>query len=197
MYYFFIGPVLLPVTPSALTVDIAGNNQVVTLINDGEINILHDPQLKEAAFDVLLPTRLGLNKYPFAFYSLMGLEALAITEYFKLLQRRKIPFPFIVAKMQPGSLIPSGYEYMQAVIESYTQKEDASNGPDVIVSLKLREYREYATIRVDATASTDGDGKLVYKATKERGKSFTSEIEKLLKEVGLDAKGMFGGVFGA
>lgn len=190
MYYFFIGPVLLPVTPAALTVDIAGNNQVVTLLNDGEINILHDPQLKEAAFDVLLPTRP--DKYPFAFYSLVGAEALAFTEYFKLLQRRKIPFPFIVAKMRPGSLIPSGYEYMQAVIESYTQKEDAENGLDVIVSLRLREYREYSTIRVDATASKDKDGKLVYKAQKQRGKTFTSEIDALVKEVGLEIKGAFG-----
>lgn len=192
MYYFFIGPVLLPVTPEALTIDIAGNNQVVTLINDGEINILHDPQLKEAAFDVLLPTRLGLSKYPFAFYGMGGAEAIAFTEYFKLLQRRKIPFPFIVAKMQPGSVIPSGYEYMMAVIESYTQKEDANNGLDVVVSLKLREYREYATIRVDAEPEKDENGKLVYKATKERGKSFISEIEKLCKEVGLEIKGAFG-----
>ena len=190
MYYFFIGPVPLPVTPEALTVDIAGNNQVVTLINDGEINILHDPKLKEAAFDVLLPTRA--DKYPFALYSLAGLEALAFTEYFKLLQRRKIPFPFIIAKMKPGSLIPSGYEYMQAVIENYTQKEDASNGMDVLVSLKLREYREYATIRVDAQPETDADGKLVYKATKQRGKSFISEVEALCKEVGLGIKGVFG-----
>jgi hypothetical protein len=190
MYYFFIGPVLLPITPSALTVDIAGNNQVVTLINDGEINILHDPQLKEAAFDVLLPTRTG--KYPFAFYTLAGAEALAFTEYFKLLQRRKIPFPFIVAKMKQGSMIPVGYEYMQAVIESYSQKEDATNGLDVVVSLKLKEYREYATIKVDASPTTDKDGKLVYKATKQRGKSFTSEIEKLIKEVGLEIGGAFG-----
>lgn len=190
MYYFFIGPVLLPVTPSALTVDIAGNNEVVTLINDGEINILHNPKLKEVAFDVLLPTRP--EKYPFAFYSLAGAEALAFTEYFKLLQKRKIPFPFIVAKMRPGSVIPTGYEYMQAVIESYTQKEDASNGLDVMVSLKLKEYREYATIRVDAAASTDADGKLVYKATKQRGKSFTSEITALIKEVGLEIQGGFG-----
>lgn len=190
MYYFFIGPVLLPITPSALTVDIAGNNQVLNLINDGEINVLHDPKLKEAAFEVLLPTRTG--KYPFAFYTLLGYEALAFTEYFKLLQRRKIPFPFIVAKMKQGTIIPVGYEYMNAVIESYSQKEDASNGLDVVVSLKLREYREYATIRVDATASTDADGKLVYKATKPRGKSFTSEIEALIKEVGLEIGGMFG-----
>lgn len=190
MYYFFIGPVLLPITPSALTVDISGNNQVVTLINDGEINILHDPQLQEAAFDVLLPTRRG--KYPFAFYTLGGLEALAFTEYFKLLQRRKIPFPFIIVKMKQGSFIPLGYEYMNAVIEGYSQKEDATNGLDIVVSLKLREYREYATIKVDASPSTDKDGKLVYKAKKQRGKSFISEIEALIKEVGLEIGGKFG-----
>lgn len=190
MYYFFIGPVLLPVTPEALTVTVAGNNRIVTLINDGEINILHAPQLKQAAFDVLLPTRGG--KYPFAFYTMAGLEAAAFCKYFELLQERKIPFPFIVAKMMAGTTIPVGYEYMQAVIENYVKKEDANAGPDVLVTLQLREYREYATIRVDAEPETDEDGKLVYKATKQRGKSFTSEIEALVKEVGLEIKGAFG-----
>jgi hypothetical protein len=106
--------------------------------------------------------------------------------------KRKIPFPFIVAKMKPGSMIPTGYEYMQAVIESYTQKEDANSGPDVVVSLKLREYREYATIRVDAKPEAGADGKLVYKATKQRGKTFTGEILKLINEVGLEIQGGFG-----
>lgn len=190
MYYFYIGPVLLPITPASLSVDIAGNNQVVTLLNDGEINILHDPQLQEVAFEVLLPT--GATKYPFAFYSMEGKEASAFTEYFKQLQRRKIPFSFIVSHMKPGKETPESYEYMQAVIESYSKKEDASNGPDVIVSLKLREYREYATIKVDATASKDKDGKLVYKAEKQRGKTYTEEINALVKEVGLEIKGAFG-----
>lgn len=194
MYYFFIGPVLLPVTPEALTVSIGGNNEVINLINDSEINVLHDPKLKEAAFDVLLPTG---SKYPFAFYGLGGAEATAFSEYFMLLQQRKIPFPFIVAKLKPGSILPTGYSYMQAVIEDYTQKEDAGNGLDVIVNLKLREYREYATIRVDA--ETDENGKLVYKATKQRGKSFTSEISALIKEVGGEIEAIskkVGAVFG-
>lgn len=177
MYSFFLGPMLLPVTPEALTVEIGGNNQVVTLINDGEINILHDPQLKEVSFDALLPT--SPQKYPFATYGMAGMEALVISEYIKLMQSQKIPFPFIVAKMRTGSLIPVGYEYMQAVIENYTQKEDANNGPDMVVSLKLKEYREYSTIRIDQGANG------VMKAIKQRGKSFTSEISKLAKGVGL------------
>lgn len=190
MYQFYIGPVLLPVTPGALTVDIAGNNQVVTLINDGEINILHDPKLKEAAFDVLLPTRAG--KYPFASYSMDGREAVAFCKYFEGLMVRKIPFPFIVANIQPGSQIPAGYVYFLAALESFSQKEDATSGLDVIASLKLRQYREYSTIRVDAAASTGADGKPVYKADKQRGKSFTAELNALVQEVGLEVKGAFG-----
>jgi hypothetical protein len=191
MYQFYIGPVLLPVTPSALTVDIAGNNKVVTLINAGEINILHDPQLQNIAFDVLLPTRA--TKYPFASYSLGGNEAKAFTEYFRRLQAEKVPFSFIVSKMRPGSSIPVGYEYLLAVIDSYSQKEDASNGLDVLVSLKLREFREYSTIRVDASPSyMDKDGKLVYKTTKPRGRSYTADVESIVSEVGLEIQGGFG-----
>lgn len=188
MYYFFIGPVLLPVTPEALTVNIGGNNQVVTLINDGEINVLHDPKLKEAEIDVLLPTG---KKYPFAFYSMEGAEATAFTEYFMLLQRRKIPFPFIVAKMKTGSILPLGYSYMNAVIEDFAQKDDARNGLDVMVSLKLREYKEYATILVDEEPTKNEDGKTVYKATKQRGKSFTREIMNIINEVGVEISDVY------
>lgn len=188
-YQFYIGPVLLPVTPSSITVDIDGNNNVVTLLNDGEINILHDPKLKECAFEVLLPTRA--EKYPFAHYGMDGREAKAFTTYFREIQQRKLAFPFIVAKMTPGKQIPSDYEYFLAVIERYSQREDATNGLDVVVDLQLREYREYSTIRVDATAGT-ANGKPVYKATKQRGKSFTAEIEKLIAEVGLKTERGFG-----
>lgn len=191
MYYFFIGPVLLPITPSALSVDIGGNNKVVTLINDGEINILHEPQLQSIAFDVLLPTRT--TKYPFASYSLGGNEAKAFTAYFKELQRQKIPFPFIISKMKHGTAIPVGYENILSVIDSFTQKEDSSNGLDVLASLKLREYREYSTIRVDASPSYMAkDGTLVYKAEKNRAKSYTAEINSIVNDVGLEVQGGFG-----
>jgi hypothetical protein len=192
MYYFFIGPVLLPITPSALTVDISGNNKVVTLINDIEINILHAPQLQSISFDVLLPTRA--TKYPFATYSLGGNEARAFTAYFRELQRQKIPFPFIIAKMKHGSAIPSGYENIVAVIDSFTQKEDSSNGLDVLASLKLKEYRDYSTIRVSATEVKDdkGETKTVYTTEKPRAKSYTAEINSIVNSVGLEVQGGFG-----
>ena len=58
----------------------------------------------------------------------------------------------------------------------------------MIITLKLREYREYATIYVDATEGEDG--KISYKAVKQRGKSFTSEVTKLIEEVSQDIKGV-------
>lgn len=187
MYYFFLGPVLLPITPSSLNIDIGGNNQTVTLINDGEINILHDPKLKEVSFNVLLPTG---PKYPFATYSLGGAEAIAFTTYFRTLQKNKIPFPFIVVKMRGDSLIPRDYEYIYSTIEEFSQTEDAENGLDIIVSLRLKEYRQYATIRVDATENEDGA--VTYTAKKQRGKSFTSEITKLAKDITGKAGALFG-----
>lgn len=195
MYYFFIGPALLPVTPEAMSVNIGGNNKVVTLINDGEINIMHDPKLKEISFDILLPTG---QKYPFAFYSLGGSEAPAFIKYFEILQSRKIPFPFIVVKLLPGSVIPVGYSSMNSVIEDFTQKNDAKNGLDIVVSLKLREYREYSTVLVSGSKK-DKDGKTIYKKTVPRGKSFTSEVIKAINDVSSELAAtaeVIGGGFG-
>ena len=39
-YQFYLGSTLLPITPGSLDVKINGNNQTLTLINEGEINML-------------------------------------------------------------------------------------------------------------------------------------------------------------
>ena len=58
-YVFYLGSVMLPVTPGALQVKINGNNKTMTLINEGEINLLKQPGLTEVAFDGrVLPQRL-------------------------------------------------------------------------------------------------------------------------------------------
>ena len=57
MYYFFIGPVLLPVTPGSMETSKNGNNETVNLINESEINILKEPGLDTISFDA---TGLGV-----------------------------------------------------------------------------------------------------------------------------------------
>ena len=64
MYYFYLGEILLPVAPEKMTAKIAGKNQAVTLINEGEINLLKTPGLTEYKFSALLPN----VSYPFAEY---------------------------------------------------------------------------------------------------------------------------------
>ena len=60
-YYVFLGVIPLPITPAKISITTPSKNQTVTLINDGEINILKTPGLREISFDFLLPQ----NKYPF------------------------------------------------------------------------------------------------------------------------------------
>ena len=61
-YIFYLDGILVPITPSSITTKINNKNKVVTLINDGDFNILKEEGLKEFTFDMCLPA----YKYPFA-----------------------------------------------------------------------------------------------------------------------------------
>ena len=63
-FNFKIGNELLtlPITPEELTIKVGSNNKVVTLINEGDINILKCPSLIEFEFDARFPMR----KYPYS-----------------------------------------------------------------------------------------------------------------------------------
>ena len=179
MYKFYIGTVLLPITPGAIKSKVGSNNTIVTLMNEGEINILKSPQLKEVTFDVTLPT--AKTKAPYAFYGMDGKEAQAFLEYFYQLKVRKLPFPFIIAKMHDDEILPRFYEKMLATVEDYEQTEDASNGRDVTVSLTLKEYREYSTLKVHEVSYTDGS--VSHFAERPRAKSYTKDLEKLVFDI--------------
>ena len=56
------GVVEFPITPGELTISNGSKNKTVTLINDGEVNILHSPSLIEIEFEARFPTR----KYPYS-----------------------------------------------------------------------------------------------------------------------------------
>lgn len=64
MYYFFLGAMQLPVPPAKMSVKISGKNRTVSLINEGEVNIIKDPGLTEITFDARFPN----NRYPWANY---------------------------------------------------------------------------------------------------------------------------------
>ena len=64
MYYFYLDKIMLPVTPSKLTIKVKNKNKTVIEINEGEINILKKAGLTEIEFDAMIPN----VKYPFAVY---------------------------------------------------------------------------------------------------------------------------------
>ena len=65
MYWMYIDKVLFPVTPGKLETSINETNKTITLINEGEVNLIKTQGLTAISTEVLLPT---LIEYPFAVY---------------------------------------------------------------------------------------------------------------------------------
>lgn len=151
MYSFYLDKVLLPITPQKLQVKIKGNNKTLSLANDSEINFLRSPGLTEISFEMTLPM---YSQYSFAQeyrrpdYYLGKLEAL---------MTGKKPFRFIVSRISPsGALLYDSN--MLVSLESYSTTEDATKGPDIAVSISLKQYIPFATKTGAVVTTTDSTG---------------------------------------
>lgn len=150
MYSLYLNKVLLPVTPSKVSIKINNKNKTMTLINDGEINILKQAGLTEINFDALLPN----VKYPFATYKRGKFKD---AEYFlnklEALKKNNKPFRFILIRetQNDDELFDTN---MKVSLEDYTITDDASNGIDITVSIKLKQYKSYGTKTVTIPAVT-------------------------------------------
>lgn len=140
-YYFYLGKTLLPVAPQKLQLKIKNTSKTYTLINEGEINVLKTPGLTDIEFDALLPN----VKYPFATYKSGFKGAKEFLEVLKNYKQNKETFQFIVTRTLPNGKMLFDTN-MKVSLESYTIKEDAkSYGMDVMVTIKLKQYRDYST----------------------------------------------------
>ena len=144
MYSFYFGSLLLPVTPQKLTTKIKGNNKTLTLVNEGDINFLRSPSLTEISFDVVLPM---LGQYSFADSFRRPDYYLSVFENY---MTSKTPFRFIVSRVSPSGRLLFDTN-MKVSLESYNITEDATKGPDVTVSVTLKQYIDYATKTVTVT----------------------------------------------
>lgn len=186
MKMVYIGAVHLPITPEKLEIVTPGGNETLRLINDGEINVLHSPGLKTFTFDVILPS---LQSYPFQNYTMNGKEAEAFTKYFEELQKQQLPFPFIVSEKpkNKSGRISISYFNTLCTIEEQSVLMDASNGQDHIISLSLKEYKEYGTY-LCKEASRDSKGNVTYKATRRGTQSYTAALSKLTNSIATTIK---------
>ena len=139
-YHFYMGKMLCPIAPSSLQIKIGNKNKSITLINEGEVNILKQAGLTNISFDLLLP---NVN-YPFATYKSGFKNAKYFLDELEKLKTDKKPFQFIVTRLLPNGKILFDTD-MKVSLESYEIDEDAEQGFDVIVSVKLKQYRTYGT----------------------------------------------------
>ena len=149
-FYFKVGSDVLtfPITPPSLKIKVGSNNKVVTLINEGDINILKSPSLIEVEFEARFPMR----KYP---YSREVSDFQTYFDTFKMLKEEKKSFRFIVARTTPNGKRTWDTNLLMA-IEEMELNEDAEQGDDVLITFQLKQYKEYGvvTIKTPETTST-------------------------------------------
>lgn len=146
MYYFYMGSVLLPIPPESFSLKIKNTNKTVTLINEGEINILKEAGLTDLEFKVLIPA----VEYSFATYEGGFKPQSYFLTHFENLKTEKEPFQLIVSrKMSNGKLLFD--TNMTVSLEDYQINEKSNEGFDLVVSIKLKQYRLYGTkiVKVD------------------------------------------------
>ena len=145
MYDVYLGKILLPVTPSKIQLKIKNQNKTMILINEGEVNLLKQAGLTEISFQIMLPQ----SQYPFAKYK-SGFQSAAffLDELERLKTERSenklVPFRLIISRATPNgkNLFDNN---ITVSLEDYTINEEASNGLDLMVDIRLKQYRAYGT----------------------------------------------------
>lgn len=145
-YYFYLGNVLLPIPPSKLELKISNNNKTYNLINYSQINVLKNPGLSSLEFEVVLPN----TKYPFAMYKNNFQNAKYYLGVLENLKVNRSAFQFIVVrKFSNGKDIFN--TNIKVALEEYTITDTTEEGFDTKVKIKLKQYKEYSTKKVQVT----------------------------------------------
>ena len=134
-YDVYIDGLILPITPGEITSKFGSTNEVITLINEGEINILKSPSLTEISFEARFPMR----SYP---YSREPLDFQSYYNHFNDLKTNKKPFQFIISRRTLKG-VPTWYTNLEMALEELEVKESADEGDDVIISFELKQYKHY------------------------------------------------------
>ncbi|WP_019555197.1 hypothetical protein [Propionispira raffinosivorans] len=204
-YYFFLGMTMLPVPPAKMSIKIKNKNKTIDLINEGEVNIIKSAGLTEISFDARLPNA----KYPFANYDTSFADSLSnklmgssfsfkkadyFLDTFKSAKTTQTPMRLVISRMN------SQYRMlwdtnMLVTIEDYAVNEDFADGFDLVVPLKLKQYKPYATKECEVTTDADGKQHFKVKETRPATDRETPAIYKIRNEQSMweVCKGVSGG----
>lgn len=139
-YDFYLRDCLLPVPPAKLQIKLNSANSTLTLINEGEINILKTPGLTDIEFECTIPQ----IEYPYAAYKSGFKGAAYFLTYFESLKTDKKPFQFIVSRTLPDGKVLFSTN-MTVSLEDYRITEQAKDDFDLKIKVTLKQYREYGT----------------------------------------------------
>lgn len=145
-YKMYIDGALMPITPSKVKVKINNQNKTLTLINGEEINILKEAKLTDVSFDVVLP------QVPYPFTNGGAQKADYYLNLFERLKQSKTPFQWILNRSRPDG-VALFYSNLTVGLEDYQITDDAKEGFDLTVSVKLKQYRAFGTKTVQITPS--------------------------------------------
>ncbi len=136
-YDFYLDGVQLPIPPPKLEIKVTNKNKTVDLINTGEVNILKKEGLSEISFEA----EFTHNKLPF--YRGTFRDVQFFLSKLELLKTDCKPFQFIVSRELGNKVLFN--TNMKVSLEEYNIVEDADNGSDTKVAIKLKQYRDYST----------------------------------------------------
>lgn len=144
------GLVVFPITPPSMDIKIGSNNKVITLITEGDVNILKSPKLVEYSFEARFPMR----QYPYArtYESFDG-----YFNIFKQLKVEKKPFRFIIQRRTPNGQTRTWDTNVLVALENMDINEDADNGDDVIIKFSLKQYKEYG-VKLQTVTPNNNNG---------------------------------------
>lgn len=135
MYKIFIDGWQVPVAPEKLNLRLPNKNKQLSLINEGEINLLKTPGLKTVSFELLLPSR----PYHFATGHKAPEEILSMLEALKV---KKRVFRLIISRIKEGKV--RWDTSLSVSLEELEQVEAWEENQDLLISLAFREYRTYS-----------------------------------------------------
>ena len=139
MYRMYFGNTLMPVAPGALKMKIKNQNETVSLVSEGELNILKSPGLTELSFTLLLPRA----PYAFALYEDGFKPPDHFLALFEKLKTERRAFDFTVLRRLDSGAEALSETNMKCALEDYTVSESAEDGMDFSVDVTLRQYVPY------------------------------------------------------
>jgi len=169
MYKIYLNKILFPIAPSEIKQSVGNKNSTITLINEGEVNLLKSAGLKTVKFKLLLPSLI----YPFAKYKDGFKPAMYYVNLLEKWKREKTVFVLALNRSTYGGTQSNENLRLKVTLEELHVTESTANGIDMEADLTLKEYRTFATkaFKVSKTTTTNSQGDKSNKTTVQETKT--------------------------